>query len=301
MIITDIYEGLGNQLFQYAFARGLQERTNEELKLIYYSSVRTKGLRNYALNHFKLTDKVSCPGIAVQKWYDFYGKLKRRILCNNNPKILYGEQKLLEMIDRGMYISRDVYNYYDLPVSKKKNKYIIGFWQSPKYFAGIEDQIRDELQVVTPPSKENEAKLKEIRASNAVCVHIRLGDYLKYPKLNICTEKYYFEGMDYIAEHTENPKFYIFSYSHEDMEWIKNNYKFKYDVEYVDLSNPDYEELRLMYNCKHFVISNSTFSWWAQFLSGNNDKVVVAPAEWNRESHQNAKDIYMDNWHLINV
>ena len=56
---------------------------------------------------------------------------------------------------------------------------------------------------------------------------------------------------------------------------------------------------RLVNNCKHFVISNSTFSWWAQFLSENNDKIVVAPNKWQKEDEKNALDIYLDNWKLI--
>ena len=67
------------------------------------------------------------------------------------------------------------------------------------------------------------------------------------------------------------------------------------------MNNPDYEELRLMYNCKHFVISNSTFSWWAQYLGDSPNKIVVAPSVWTHESHQDATDIFMNNWKLIEI
>ena len=91
--------------------------------------------------------------------------------------------------------------------------------------------------------------------------------------LNICDYNYYLKSMEYISNKVDSPVFYIFSNSSEDINWIKNNYDFSmYNTVYVDLNNPDYEELRLMYNCKHFIISNSTFSWWGQYLCNNPEK-----------------------------
>ncbi len=83
---------------------------------------------------------------------------------------------------------------------------------------------------------------------------------------------------------------------------IKNNYNFKNDfqqkeinLKYVDLNNPDYEELRLMYSCKHFIISNSTFSWWGAYLSTNSKKIVIAPERWNL-AVENDDSIYLEDW-----
>ena len=94
--------------------------------------------------------------------------------------------------------------------------------------------------------------------------------------------------------------FYIFTNNHKEVEWIREHYNFDgFTVRYVDLDNPDYEELRLMYSCKDFIISNSTYSWWGQFLSDNPDKIVMAPSVWNRE--MNADGIYMKEWQVIEV
>ena len=103
-----------------------------------------------------------------------------------------------------------------------------------------------------------------------------------------------------MAEKLKNPVFYIFSNNSEELMWIKENYRLgEYDIRYVDQKHSDYEELRMMYHCKHFIISNSTFSWWAQYLASNQEKVVIAPSKWNNE--ENAEDIYMPGWEIVEV
>lgn len=101
--------------------------------------------------------------------------------------------------------------------------------------------------------------------------------------------------------------FFVFSNTRKDLEWIKENYHF-YDksgnrplrMVYVDLNNPDYEELRLMYSCKHFIISNSTFSWWGAYLGSYDGKIVLAPYRWNL-SDENDEAIYLKEWIKICV
>jgi len=121
----------------------------------------------------------------------------------------------------------------------------------------------------------------------------------------VCSEEYYIKAMKYIESKLENPVFYIFSNTHEDIEWIKSNMKFrdKWNIKYVDQNNKDYVELFLMKSCYSFIISNSTFSWWAQYLSENENKIVVAPSIWNKEEiyKNESKKIYISDWHLIDV
>mgnify|MGYP000139365863 CR=1 FL=1 len=80
--------------------------------------------------------------------------------------------------------------------------------------------------------------------------------------------------------------------------------RIKGNVHYVDLNNPDYVEMYLMSKCKHFIISNSTFSWWAQYLSTNESKIVIAPSRWGNLSYKGENvqtDIYEDDWILVDV
>ena len=144
-------------------------------------------------------------------------------------------------------------------------------------------------------SEENKAMLEQITKCNAVCVHIRRGDYISNSKnaaLVVCDEIYYKNAMKYIGQNVESPVFYVFSDNNEEIAWIKENYHLPYDVRYVMLNNPDYEELRLMYHCKHFIIANSTFSWWGAYLADYQDKIIVAPNTWSK-TYNNCVDTYL--------
>jgi hypothetical protein len=109
--------------------------------------------------------------------------------------------------------------------------------------------------------------------------------------------------MEHIYSKKPDAKFFVFSNTHDDIEWIKENYKFpeKYDIEYVDLGNSDYEEFELMRNCKNFVISNSTFSWWAAYLSDYEDKCVALPEKWTRKDNCDCSGFYLEDWYKAKI
>ena len=301
MIFLDLSEGLGNQMFQYAFGRYLQNVYGTKLYLNTSSFKHNVNNKSYSLKHLYLNENVVVPKNNVRIPLNIYSKAIRffvRKILRINP---YSEEYYFKMISHGFYMSSQVFKYLNVPKTNKRNIFVLGSWQSNKYFLSINDKIKNELRVKTEPNDRNKEYIRDIQNCESVCVHIRLGDYTspQWSHLHVCTPNYYLKGMDYIASKNTNPVFYVFSNTSADIKWIKENYNFQYSVIYVDLDNPDYEDIRLMYNCKHFVISNSTFSWWAQFLSENNDKIVVAPNKWQKEDEKNALDIYLDNWKLI--
>lgn len=287
MIFIKLKDGLGNQLFQYAFARNLQLYHKE--RKIYMSTAdfaRADSVREYSLNHFKLNSSAK--------------------VCNKFQELcLRGIRKMAVLRKgKGLYVYNEPYQILPADKCKTRIKIIEGFFQTAKNFEDIREMLLDELTVTTPPSAENVQMLEMIaKEENPVCVHIRRGDYVNDPRwsksLCVCDEEYYKKALDIIAEKVENPTFFVFSNCSEDIQWIKDNYNFSYNINYIDLNNPDYEELRLMYSCKHFVLSNSTFSWWGQYLSRNEDKVVVAPSVWNKKYDDST--IYMDNWEIVEV
>ncbi len=303
MIITEIMCGMGNQMFQYAFARALQEkcRKDQSIQFQFVTAGRMGDGREYALKHCALQQGIRIPGKPEQRLVDLVWKVKLKLL----KRKWRGLESYEVLAKHGIYHSDAVFRYFGLPDLARKNVYINGWWQSPKYFQDIAEEIRHELQIQTPPSFGNKQMLAKItdRAFDAVCVHVRRGDYCsdKFSKeLQICGKDYYEKAFAVIRDKVRNPHFFVFSTSSEDIQWIRDNWNFPENCTYVDLDNPDYEELRLMYSCKHFILANSTFSWWAAFLSENRKQVCIAPSVWNRRD-TNYADLYMDHWTIIPV
>lgn len=304
MIVLTLGGGLGNQMFQYAYARKLQKLTGDgELK---FSGYHLKGTGNSEkmLFNLNIVDGVTfCNEIEQQELErvqeNYLKKLHYyRVLSRFFKNV--GAHYIHRMSKKGLYTSYSIYEEQELEPSTAAIKYVVGGFQTHLYWQDMMPQIRQELKVKTEPSEANRSMMEEMQACEAVCVHIRRGDYLapEYAHLNVCDENYYMTAMKKMKEQKPNAVFYIFTNNHEEIEWIRSNYHLEdYQVRYVDLDNPDYEELRLMYHCKHFIISNSTYSWWGQFLSDNEDKIVMAPSVWNRE--MSADGIYMPNWQII--
>lgn len=321
MINLIIKDGLGNQMFQYAYARWLQEQYKQKGIIeplvinpyfIQHKDFRENDARDMSLHHLCLNEDVTIQNRKDQK--RSFSKFRMRTIFSTSPIVLFnwivrkkkplGESNFKHWGQHGIYYTFSPYTYYASPLSKKKVKYVFGFFQDERNFRAIADTIKKELLVSSEPTRQNVEMLEAINATNAVCLHIRRGDYLnpRWKGLQICNYEYYNNAINYILDRVENPVFYVFSNTHKDLEWIKSNYKFKdtrenrkINLVFVDLENPDYEELRLMYNCKYFIISNSTFSWWAAYLSQNNEKIVLVPERWNLASEMDYT-IYLKDW-----
>jgi hypothetical protein len=163
--------------------------------------------------------------------------------------------------------------------------YFEGYFQSEKYFADCTEEIRKEFQF-----KE---KL-QAPDGNAVAIHIRRGDYVKFSNIHlVCTPAYYEKAIAYIQSRVEIPVFYVFS---EDLEWVRQNISIPSNSVFVDYNPvlPSSRDMQLMSLCKHQIISNSSYSWWAAWLNRNSGKIVIAPDRWFADGGET--DIYLDNF-----
>lgn len=321
MIQLIIKDGLGNQMFQYAYARCLQEQYRKQGKIevlainpyfIDHREFKDNDARKMSLQHLKLNKDIEFVSRKDQK--KAMDRFKIQTFLSVNPIALLkwrirgvkpkGKENFESRVNNGIYYAFDPYTEYGMPLTNKKNKFVFGFFQTEKNFLDIRSIVRDELLVKDTPSDANRLMIDQISQTNAVCLHIRRGDYLnpRWKNLQVCNFEYYNNSINYILERVEDPVFYVFSNTHDDLEWIKANYHFKditgkkeIKLVYVDLGNPDYEELRLMYSCKHFIISNSTFSWWGAYLSANSSKLVLVPERWNL-SDENDTKVYLSEW-----
>ena len=290
MIIVKLYGGIGNQMFQYAMARSLANKNKTSFKLDithYNTKILPNGLpyRSYDLSVFNVKGNIATKQELLQfqnNTLNLIGKINRKVKTYINPfKVIY--EPYFQFCP----------NIFDI----KGNIYLEGYWQSEKYFTEIEDIIRKEFEIKQSLTGEGLKMLDTIRNSNSVCLNIRRQEFASNPFLNL------FVGLEYIQNAIEHmnkklkePHFFIFS---DELEWVKENLFLQYP--YTIVENNLYGEkfkdcLFLMTNCKHFIIPNSTFGWWAAWLSSNKSKIVIAPKRWFSDPNKNTNDLIPSNW-----
>lgn len=256
-IYVRIKGGLGNQLFCYAFAKALSEKLNRKLIL----DTKTGFLKDSygrlnKVNSF-LRDYNSISYLRIINFY-----LVKKL--NKISSIFFDSYYLEEGH------TRQLINLDFLSFKVKKNIFCDGYFQSYKYLEKYESKLKKEINFKYQSSDKINVILEKIETSNSVAIHIRRIQYDSLLDLI-----YYKEAINYINNRTNKPSYFIFS---DDLEWCKKNFDFldtKYFIEHD--SNDEIIDLHLMSLCKHFIIANSSFSWWGAWLSKNDYKIVIAP------------------------
>jgi hypothetical protein len=293
MIIVKLMGGLGNQMFQYALGRHLSEIHKVTLKFDQHFLIdRTPRpdftYRDYELGIFKINESFASVG-EVRRFCPrgFWPRLWLKLnLIFTNKEIKKEEQ--------------DRYYPFDASVLKAgSNTYLDGFWQSGEYFKDISDILKKEFQFKESPHANIISYLDKIKGSNSISIHIRRGDYVTSKSISnyhgVCSLDYYNNSVKYVAEKIDHPEFFVFS---DDIEWAKQNLKINFPHLFIqnDRSVPAYEDMRLMTACKHNIIANSSFSWWAAWLNNNPEKIVVAPLKWFVDPTYNVDNLVPANW-----
>lgn len=292
MIIVRLMGGLGNQLFQYATGRRVALKNNMPLRLD-LSWFRDQPDRPYCLNHFAIIEDIATPREIAQLKRDNSGLIHRIFTTCRE----YGTPYYLRSDVREKSLNFDP-NIRQI----SRSAYLDGYWQSEKYFKNIENIIRREFSVINLPDTLNTNYAEMIQSLNAIAIHVRRGDYISNQKTNqfhgICSLDYYYRAINQIISKVENPHFFVFS---DDPEWVLENLKIDAQITYVNHNSVDknYEDLRLMSLCNHFIIANSSFSWWGAWLSENQSKIVISPSRWFKEKKYN--DVYSlpEGWKRI--
>jgi len=156
-------------------------------------------------------------------------------------------------------------------------------------FESIKKELRNELTIKEELDSKNKKLLKQIQDFNSVAIHIRRGDFVgNISRGNICNLTYYENAKKYFKD--SNYKWFIFS---DDIKWCKKNLNMFDNPVFVE-GNPNHIDFELMKNCKHFIIANSSFSWWVAWLNENPDKIVCYPNVWNK--HIQTKICFPEEW-----
>jgi hypothetical protein len=288
MIVVRLYGGLGNQLFQYATARALAIRCNTELvlDLSWFEAIpKSNTKREYELNHFNI--KARQPRFAERVFFSICASRFFSIILNLIPLFKVFRESKFNFDERFKSITGHIY--------------LNGYWQSYKYFESYRDQICNELKVLDSIANSDLLIASKIQDSISVSIHVRRGDYVSKPSAEsfhgICGLDYYALAIATIFKKFPEAHFYVFS---DDMDWSKANLPLNAENStFVSHNNSSaVNDMRLMSMCKHHVIANSSFSWWAAWLNPGDGKVVIAPEKWFAVEPQ-PKTLLPKNWIIL--
>jgi rRNA-processing protein FCF1 len=263
MVISRVLGGFGNQLFQYAIAKAIAQKNKVTYKLD-IEHFENYNLFKYRLDLLQINENIASHKEIVK--YHGDQSFKSKILRRTISPYFYREKR--------RYI-------YDPIVFDKNRIYLDGYWQNKDYFDDIAIELKQEFKLREIP--ENiKSKLEEIKTTNSVSIHVRRGDYKQHTDFYMLDLEYYMKAVSKIKD--SNVKYYIFT---NDKKWCNEKFNFLNNYEVVTCSKNEVEDFYLMSQCKHNIIANSTFSWWAAWLNENNSKVIIAPKKWKLNQDTN--------------
>jgi Glycosyl transferase family 11 len=273
MITVKLQGGLGNQLFQYAFAKAMAKQLNTDFEIddsFYAQNItRTNHLFDFDINY-------SISESKPRKWDWLLKRLSRSFGLKS-------------------YIAEPRFEFTDLATQIKDDMFLDGYWQSERYFSAIQSEIKQDFSTFKQPISPTALPiLAQIKTTNSVCVHIRRGDYLTNNRYVVLGLDYYQKAIARLSSQFTDLRFFVFS---DDMDWCRvsfentSNFIFVSDNQLFTLR----DEFEMMQNCQHHIIANSTLSWWAAWLNKNHEKVVICPQKWFFD-RTSTKDLLPKTW-----
>jgi len=284
-LYCSIYNGLGNQLFGYALGLHIAKKYDKKLyidltkmNLVNFLSslgIKKDTRRKYELDKLGFTDPT--------KKFTIFEVLKK-FKTSKKDKYIIGDFRKSHKNFESINVNQDIYTigWGDFNIVKK---------------------ILPEMRTRFTPNFKITSQFSEAKniiiESNSVAIHIRRTDFLN-PKLSgnfwgVCTYEYYNNAIQSIKEKVKNPVFIIFS---DDIEYVRENMNF--ENSHVVEGNTGYEDLYLMSLCKHFILANSTFGFWAAILNNEKNKTVCVPEYWYNSPLRMA-DYIPEEWERIAI
>lgn len=276
MFIVCFGDGLGNQMFQYAFYRSLQIRyPNNIIKMDIFHIYGEHIHNGFELNNIFGITVNECSKRAALLLSDYFPMYEKKYKILNR---MQGVRRYFWGIKDSFISQDDPTCYYDdvYHLSQIKSYIFRGNWVNEKYFSGIREQLLADFKFPEITEKNNIKYAYEMEQTNSVSVHIRKGDYINSGMINL-TLGYYAMAKKIIESRVPNPKYFIFT---DDKDAIRSYLKIfenSYIIVEGNSKDKSYRDMQLMSLCKHNIIANSTFSFWGAYLNRNDQKIVIAP------------------------
>lgn len=273
MICVRLDGGLGNQLFQYATGRALASRHGCALLLDSSrldATARKVTPRTFELDHFRHQGRLAT---SVEQ--------RRLSWLPRVAPASHWVSPWRTFVERGP-------GYHASVESLPDQTYLVGYWQSHRYFSHIAQTIAEELTPARPLSAASEQVARSAAQGMSVSVHVRRGDYVTLPAAanlhGTLDREFYASALDRVNKQVGNARYFVFS---DDIAWCRANLPLHHaETVFVDHNTglDAWQDLVLMAKCKHHIIANSSFSWWGAWLAdqrqGEAGHLVIAPARW---------------------
>ena len=298
-VIARLGNGLGNQLFTYATAYSFAKTINSKLYIDDKSGFYKRF--KYELHNFN----IKAP-LADRK-EKFIGKLERfkRKFLIKIDKYKNNKNFLIEERDKNKL---SYYNPNQFNINFNKTIFFEGYFQSEKYFSLYKKELLSQFTFKQNIQNQKNKFLNSIKNSNSISIHIRQNKFLAdegHKNLKKLNTEYVKDSIDnikkavlYFDEHIQNPIYFIWSNDFTNLKEIFPSNKYIF-VD-VNLNNEAALDLYLMSQCKHFILSSSTFHYWGAFLSNNKNRICVGPKYMLNKSgyygFSNNKDIKPSWW-----
>ena len=286
MLVIKLQGGLGNQLFLYGLYEQLKY-IGRSVKIDDESGYLYDRFRKPVLNYLGVSyEKATRRDVQILQdaQTDFYHILRRKLFGRSN-------REYKEPLDGS----------YDSNLFSLKDAYIVGYFQSDKYFPNkIVRQLLCERILHKKEwflnDKCSQSWMSYLADASSVSLHVRRGDYLLpgYRDIydGICSPLYYERAISQMKEIVPGAHFFIFS---DDPDWCCQHFKEDETMAVVRIegNDADIKEFFLMQSCTHHILANSSFSWWAAWLSDSSERsVCIAPRKWLNDKEM--KDIYTE-------
>lgn len=316
MIYVDFNGRCGDQFFQYAFTRKIQLRTSDKnpLQFNFFNQERWRkklnddSFRN-DLQFFNVVDNTAF--VSERNCLDSFSSLKQKRLFKKYifvKKIVFrtklkflAKQFQKKLQKNGIYYDDEYFELYTYP-KKNIDVFIRGYFENYKYFYDDIELRKALLVELTPKDNtlpDNDTLFNSIVNNECICVSMRSWGEIKennktFNSRMVCGEKYFKNAFDVMKKMHPSATFIIFS---DNVDWAKSVVGDNISALYESGKNTICEKITLMRNCNHFIIANSSFSWWTQYLSDGDNKTVISPDRWYTDSDD--KRVINPDWITI--
>ena len=303
VIYVPLQGRIGNQLFQYAIARRIQIEKGKNAKIIMDDSDVLRCKWENSLAYYNLPNVEYVHDSITKKTFVFSHQAILRNIYKvltkyMNYKSKFAFEKKIQFFINKLGVALCENGYIDFDLDYSKPIYLEGYFQSEKYFKNYYFDIKNIITDNFHDQLNEYPEIDKIRRRNTVCISVKIEHNVGNSIFSVCGIDYWKKAIEYIMKNVENPLFFICS---DNVSYVLDNLidTNKYDYVVQDKNSPVFLSLAAMAECKHFIIGNTTFGWWAQYLSEFENKMVIAPSKWM--AIDMPVDIYQNNWILIEV